>query len=362
MQKISKGLKNPIRKSDIYADEIELNHLKRIDKVFNKGIQYYLDPKEIKENKDASIFFRKKKFYSDLNFGSRKIVNQFENLKISLSTMSALSDMKIERQIKLYSVKDSPKVVAQTLRKLLYPGEFQSNLRDFLKSLIEKLAENNIFVFEFVETWNKKDKANIDGLFLSPNVIVLKRQQNAFRREIFTLAHELGHYLINEEEVEEINYKAFPEQDNNKVERWCNDFAYHFLAGKYSDVLSNIATADYKNDYHFELIEEISKQTHLSKLALFTRLLYTNKISQGNYKKVRNDLNEQYQARLEEEKRRKELLKEQGFKQRGSVPKPINSPLFVNVLQSAYYEGVINEYDFCKNLNIKAEKLNEYIS
>ena len=84
-----------------------MNYLKRIDKVFNKGIQYYLDPKELKENKDASIFFRKEKFNSDLNFGSRKIVNQFENLKISLSTMSALSDVKLDRQIELYTIKDN---------------------------------------------------------------------------------------------------------------------------------------------------------------------------------------------------------------------------------------------------------------
>ncbi|MDQ2752975.1 MAG: hypothetical protein M3R72_08130 [Bacteroidota bacterium] len=28
-----------------------------------------------------------------------------------------------------------------------------------------KLAEKNILVFEFVETWNKKEKANIHGFF-----------------------------------------------------------------------------------------------------------------------------------------------------------------------------------------------------
>jgi Zn-dependent peptidase ImmA (M78 family) len=42
------------------------------------------------------------------------------------------------------------------------------------------------------ETHNKKEKANISVFYLSPNVIVLKRNQKFLKREIFTLAHELG--------------------------------------------------------------------------------------------------------------------------------------------------------------------------
>ena len=70
------------------------------------------------------------------------------------------------------------------------------------------MATKNIMVFEFIETWNKKEKANIDGFYLKPNLIVLKRHQS-FSREIFTLAHELGHYLLDEEEIEEINYSVY---------------------------------------------------------------------------------------------------------------------------------------------------------
>ncbi|MFX4971243.1 ImmA/IrrE family metallo-endopeptidase, partial [Acinetobacter baumannii] len=66
-----------------------------------------------------------------------------------------------------------------------------------MKNFISKFAENNILVFEFIETHNKKEKANINGFYLTPNVIVLKRNQKSFSREIFTLAHELGHYLLN---------------------------------------------------------------------------------------------------------------------------------------------------------------------
>ena len=55
---ISVGLTKPISRDQILGPSIELGHLKRIDKVFNKGIHYYLDPKSPDVSKDASIFFR----------------------------------------------------------------------------------------------------------------------------------------------------------------------------------------------------------------------------------------------------------------------------------------------------------------
>lgn len=84
------ALVKPITIEQIFATNIEIGHLKRIDKVFNKGIHYYLDPKSPDISKDASIFFRKAKFDIDLNLGARKIVNHFEEFKISLSAIAEL--------------------------------------------------------------------------------------------------------------------------------------------------------------------------------------------------------------------------------------------------------------------------------
>lgn len=358
---ISVGLINPITKKDLYVDEIKISLLKRIDKVFNKGIEYYINPKKLKENKDASIFFRKDSFNSELNIGAKKIVSQFEDLKISLSAISKLSDIDFERKFPIFSVNDEPSEVAKQVSKLLYPDIFTNVLRDFLKALISKLSEFDILVFEFVETWNKKDKANINGFFLSPNSIILKRQQSSFRREIFTLIHELGHYLLNEEEIEEVDIKDMSRRDISKIENWCNDFAYYFLIGENDKILKRLEKADAGNDYHFDLIDKISKETHLSKLALFTRLLYSNKISKSSYNLVRKNLEEEYLRKIEKDKKAKELEKLQGIKRTGSTPKPINSPLFVNTLQTALNDGVINEYDFCKKLNIKPENIDQYI-
>ncbi len=357
---ISDGLKNPLTKDDVLATEVNVSYLKRIDKVFNKGLHYYLDPKSPDVSQEASIFFRKTKFGTDLNIGAKKIVNQFEEFKISLSAISKLAELNIERTLPVFTINQDPKSVAKQIRNELYP-EFNPIPKEFLRALISTLAENNILVFEFVETWNKKEKANIDGFFLNPNVIVLKRQQTSFRREIFTLIHELGHYLINEEEIEQLEISNLANNKPSAIERWCNDFAYYFLAGDFDKTFEKIDKADGNNDYHFELLESISKCTHLSQIALFTRLLFQKKITQNNYNIIKADFDEQYRIGQEEEKKQRELDKMQGIQKGGSTPKPMNSPLLISTIQTAFYEGVINEYDVCKTLNISPDKLDKYL-
>lgn len=357
---ISEGLKTPLTKEDVLSTEINVNILKRIDKVFNKGLHFYLDPKSPEVSRDASIFFRKIKFGTDLNIGAKKIVNHFEEFKISLSAISKLAELNIERTLPVFTIHQDPKIIANQIRKELYP-DFNTIPKEFLRSLISSFAEKNILVFEFVETWNKKEKANIDGFFLNPNVIVLKRQQASFRREIFTLIHELGHYLINEEEIEQLDILNFGNNKLSDIERWCNDFAYYFLAGEFDKVFENIECADESNDYLFDLIESISKETHLSQIALFTKLLFQKKISQSNYNNIKADFDERYRIRLEEQNKQKELNKILGIQRRGSTPKPMNSPLLISTIQTAFYEGVISEYEVCKTLNISPDKVEKYL-
>ena len=354
------GLKTPLKQKDLFSSEIKLSHLKRIDKIFSKGLHYYLDPKAPNESKDSSIFFRKESFTTDdLNNRAISVVNQFEELKLSLEAIAKLSDVEYTREIKTITTNINPKSVAKEIRKHLYPN-FSNNRRDFLKALIHKLAEFNILVFEFVEHPSRKEKANIDGFFLKPNFIVLKRHQ-AFRREIFTLAHELGHYLLNKEEIEQLELSHISNSNLSKIERWCNDFAFYFLAGNYSDGLDKLEVASSKNDYHFDTIKLISKNTHLSELALFTRMLLRNQISPKAYNNIKQDFEEQFRKRQEAIEKERQLLKERGIPQRGSVAKPINSPLFVSTIQTAFYEGIINEYEVSKRLKMKPEKIEQLI-
>ena len=87
----------------------------------------------------------------------------------------------------------------------------------------------------------------------------------------------------------------------------------------------------------------------------------TNKISPANYNNVKLDLEEAFKQRQAEQEKIKELEKAQEKERRGSTPKPIKSPLLVSTIQTAFHEGILNEFEVCKRLNIKPDKSDKYI-
>ncbi|NUM30971.1 MAG: ImmA/IrrE family metallo-endopeptidase [Bacteroidetes bacterium] len=360
LHNLNKDRKKVLSENEVFGNNIKISVLKKIDELFKKGLSYYIDPKDLKEAKEESIFFRKDKFNAELSFGAKQIVTHFEEEKIAFSALSKLADFKTERTLPSYKVTNSPKKVAEEIRKVLYPN-FTTDRKAFLKSLIGKFAENNIIVFEFIETWNKKEKANINGFYLSTNVIVLKRQKS-YRRETFTLIHELGHYLLNVEEIDEKIGDDFSNYESlDKIEKWCNDFAYYFLAGDFDKTISQLEKASAKNDYHHEIVKQISEQTNLSEFALFTRLRINDTISFNDYQTVKEDFEKQYRENEERLRKEREKEKEEGRKSNARASKPILSPLYVNTVQSAFIEGIIGETEFCRRLNIKPEKIENYL-
>ncbi len=357
---INRKRKKLLTEGDIFKSEIKISYLKAFDTIFNKGVNYYLDPKVPTESKDESIFFRKDQFNAELSLGAKQRVTQFEEEKIAISALAKLSSLDLSRKLSVYTTSDNPNIVAQELRKTLYPGKKKS-IKDFLKSFISMLAEQNVIVYEFVDTHNKRDKANINGFFLAPNIIVLKRIQKSLRREVFTLTHELGHYLLNAEEIDEI-YDDFNENASlNKIEKWCNDFAYYFLAGEHDELISTISDVNSQTDYQDDFITNLTYDIPLSKIAIYTRLVITKKISQQTYKVIRDRIHQAYLDYENELQRKKEWDKELGIKSKGRNPVPIVSPLVKKTMQSAYFEGVINEAEFCKRLKINPEKIDSYL-
>jgi len=358
---INVDLKTQITWKDIDANEIEINHLKRIDKIFKKGLLYYSDPSTPSTDKGISVFFRKEDFSTELNIGAKKRVREFEDMKTQISAICKLSRFNIKRILSTYSVADDPKSVAFSLRDLILP-DFTSVKRDFLKNFINKLGDNNVLVFEFVDTFNKKEKANIDGFYIEPNAIVLKRNQESLSREIFTLAHEVGHYLLQREEVEEIDFAKIAESSTNltDVEQWCNEFAYNLLLGPDNAAkLDAVVRFDYHVDYGHELIESISELTNLSRLAIFTNILLQKKMSFYDYNNVREDLHQQWLERKEKEKLRKEQDKAAGIPLRGSTPKPIQSNLVADIYNYALNRGLVSEREYCSALNIKSNDISK---
>jgi len=357
---VNEGLKMKLEWEDIFKPEIQINHLKRIDKIFSKGLSYYLDSSPPIQSKDSSIFFRKEKFGTDLNLASKKIVNQFEELKLSLSGLTKMVDLKMDRSLPIFTANQDAETVAEEVRQTLYP-KLRKDSKKFLEALISKFAEANVLIFEFVEHPSLKQKVNIDGFYLQPNVIVLRRNQDYFKREIFTLAHELGHYLLNEEEVESMDFDQLVQVSPSKIESWCNNFAFAFLAGDQLIKLDQLTEVQQSNGYLFDEIKAISNSTHLSFTAILTYLVKKGKMSRAIYGRMRKEQEDTIEEKKDLEKKKRELEKEMGKISIASLAKPIQSPLFISAIQTAFNDGVINEYELCKALHLKPEQLEKYL-
>ncbi|GAB3908952.1 hypothetical protein GCM10028803_45650 [Larkinella knui] len=369
LSKISEKLKKPITEKDVFRGRIKLGTLKKIDKIFNKGLEYYTDPSDPIESKSESIFFRKDIFNADLNLGAKRLVNKFEEDKLFFLALNRMIDYKVDRKLPVFKINEKARNVADKVREFLNP-EHAFDAKQFLQNFIDQLAENNILVFEFIEHPGTKERANIKGMFLAPNVIALNRNKDSRKQEIFTLAHELGHYLLNQEEIDDnIIVRASNYNAGNAIERWCSDFAYYFLAGKYSEIIDELGQANPENDFHHDIIEDIGIATQLSKASIYTRLLLNDKIDAGYYNKVIATLDKQWleskiqrdkasKAKLEEEKRKAEAEGRTFFL---PPPKPIISPLYKRTLKGALYNGLITERDFCKRLYLSSKNLDSYL-
>ena len=359
---VSKNLKTALTWEDIYCDTLPINTLKRVDSVFKKGLFYYADPETPKISKSVSVFFRKDSFETDLNLGSRQRVREFEDLKTRLNTISKMSDVTLKRKLPIYNEHSNPRDVAFAVRNKVLP-DFTSVKRDFLKNFINKLGEQNVIVFEFVDTSNRKEKANVDGFYISPNAIVLKRRQDSFSREIFTLAHELGHYLLNKEEIEEVDVVAFTRQDTSLsvVENWCNAFAFYLLIGQdNATLLDSISRFDGSNDYGHDLVKQISETTNISRLAIFINLLLQRKLSYNAYQNIKDEILEELRERDARKALQKELDKQNGIKTQGRNPQPIQADIVKDIFSVALSSGVIGEQEYCKAMKIKPSEINAF--
>lgn len=357
---VGEGLKNKPTMDEIFSSKIKLNYLKRIDKIFGKGIHYYLDDSEPLTTEGSSIFFRKASFEIEPNLAATQIVNQFEELKLRLSTMAKIAGFNFSRQLPLCTLADNPDDIGLQVREAV-GIDFKVGLRDYLKSLINSLGNKNVFVFEFVETWNKKHKVNFDGFYITPNVIVLKRNQQFFRREIFTLAHELGHYMLGEEEIDNVSgyYTGFQSKgDQNSIEHWCNSFAFSFLAGKLNlESLNSIGNRNLEPEDLAKTVDRISRTSHLSELAIYTRLALHRQISWSSYREEKKRILSDIKAKQLKEAELKELEKKQGVKKDGRTPKPIKSDLVMNTVAAAFTQGLIDEKTALQTFNIKPDEI-----
>jgi Zn-dependent peptidase ImmA (M78 family) len=346
-------------------EPVNISTLKKIDKLFGKGLHWYISKRDLPEKKSSSIFFRKDSFNTELNLESIRLTNSFEGRKFEIQTLCKYIDYLPKRKLRHYDIDTDPRSVAKEIS-----AEFEkvkTGLRgykepkddkEYLKNLIRLIEEYNVFVFEYVQHPKKKETVNFSGFYFSPHMIVIKREK-VLRREIFTLVHEFAHYLLDKEEIDRASDELFNSVD--KIEKWCNNFVYYFLIGEYDEKIESMGNATRENNYQEKAVREVYDNTRLSTSAIYTRLRIRDKITQQDYyqkiEAMKEALNKETAENRARQKWEREELKKIGKKSGARLAKPIQSNLFKEVVKINFFQGNIDEARACDLLSVKPEKL-----
>ena len=322
---------DPASPEDLFGSQVRLDRLICLEKVFGKGLGFFTLQRPLEADRKASILFRKKRFSCDLGYADRLLISKIEDQALILSAYCTLMDKSLTRKLKRRRKTESAQEVAYGVRdEIGIRAEPYNSARRQLEYLIEALADSNIVVYEHLEKKGEDEKLNLAGFFLSPYTILIKRE-NQLSREIFTLAHELGHYLLAAEDIDEIDF----EEEASVEERWCNEFAFHFILGK-EGVEELAQIADRGGDELFSRFVEFSCKRHVSLSAIH----YHFSKKRGKYRSICKEI----KRGMEEERNRKGSRARRMGAGRASSEQ-IYSPLDKEIYLAALNAGIVEEHE-----------------
>ena len=181
------------------------------------------------------------------------------------------------------SIEDSPVAIANKRRIEWKLDEFRQveNVNDALDAYIEYVESLGVAVFQLSLTQD-----NLRGFSLVDEqmpVIAIKRGGEQTTAKIFTLFHELGHILLNEGGICDINFDPNAKQ----IEKWCNAFAAELLVPSAQLLQMNLVrkyvSNNEKNWAKKDLIE-LANHFHVGPLAILRCLLENNLTTSAFYK------------------------------------------------------------------------------
>jgi Zn-dependent peptidase ImmA (M78 family) len=146
-------------------------------------------------------------------------------------------------------------------------------------------------VFAFKDTLSDRF---ISGFCLldSTYPIILINNSNAFTRQMFTLAHELGHILLGVHGVTDVDekYLDFMARDDKALEVSCNRFAAELLVPSvaFQTEIAHLRTIV------IEDIEDLAMKFSVSREVILRRCLDYQLVSSDDYEKMAENWNKEY--------------------------------------------------------------------
>jgi Zn-dependent peptidase ImmA (M78 family) len=237
---------------------------------------------------------------------ARALLNSYLELK----TEFGITEKRIEFNASLHE----PAInAARLVRKKLKLHEVRQikNINQALEAYIEKVESLGIAIFQLSLVQDKLRGFSI--LDEAMPVIAIKRSDPPTAK-IFTLFHELGHIILGDDGICDINFN----QNAQQVEKWCNSFAADALIPA-EELLNEEVVKDHsssgKREWAKMDLVKIGNNFHAGPLAILRSLLELNLTSPEFYEEKHNAWNKPSFDRAKNPEGRnipKETIKEKG--------------------------------------------------
>lgn len=182
--------------------------------------------------------------------------------------------------------------------------------------------------------------------------VIMVNNSNSFSRQLFTIAHELGHILFGVHGITDVDEKYFDlmEQADRELEIKCNEFAAHLLVPEEEfrkDMVSFRAAGP-------EIIPQIAQKYSVSREVVLRRLFEHKLVTSETYDALSKQWNKDY-------------LRSRTEKPGGDYYRTRLAYLgegFTHLAFERFYEGRLNKVQVATHLNINArniDKLEKYL-
>jgi Zn-dependent peptidase ImmA (M78 family) len=340
-------------------DAPTLKYLKKLSIVLKRPLAAFLIPEPPKEQKITDF-----RLTSDPKIPRETLLNKREVLRLQLISKELMENLNEiqEPQVEKVDRKVNLDELAERIRSEFELSKLQDSSKspqDLFKKIREKIENSNIFVF-LVD-------ASIDdfrgfALSTNPATIVVNAKDIPEARN-FTLFHEYAHVLLRENGI--CLQDRYLEADNQeaKIENWCNQFAAMCLLPK-TEVEKEFRN---RKDDIAGLLKYMNKRFKASKTASLFRLYNLNLIKQSSYQTrykeayyEKKTIIEQTAAKLKE-LRDKRRDKKSGFPSLTKKKLNRRGNAFINLVKANAEKGNITTIEALDYLGIGLKSYEKYI-
>lgn len=249
---------------------------------------------------------------------------------------------------------DNPEIIAKKVReqlsldiekikKMTTPNQVFNYLRDVLE-------DKQVFVFQYSMPIN-----DARGFCLTDDypIVLVVNSKDKIQARVFTLAHELGHAILRETEIDIPSLKR--DDTQGKIETWCNDFASSLILPQDS-LQKELDKVIARNPNKLTQIQILAKTFNLSKGMIAYRLNKNGHLNQTDYSIFINKFEKQEIPSTTKSKSRGKSgisIDKRCFSEKGQK--------FVSLVVNNAERGNITRFEALNYLSVKSKNIDKII-